>query len=50
VCAADGEVECAFGVWCGVLSLSLNGLGAAGGAAMAGAVQHLTSLTALEYV
>ena len=37
---------------CGVacLSLSRNDLGAEGGAAMAGAVQHLTSLTTLEYV
>ena len=42
-------------VWClvcGVVCVSLSGnrLGAEGGAAMAGAVQHLTSLTALEYV
>ena len=32
------------------VSLSGNRLGAEGGAAMAGAVQHLTSLTTLEYV
>ncbi len=42
-------------VWCLVcglvwVSLSHNDLGAEGGAAMAGAVQHLTSLTTLEYV
>jgi hypothetical protein len=37
---------------CGVICVSLRGndLGAAGGAAMADAVQHLTSLTTLEYV
>ena len=40
------------GVMCGVVCVSLgaNQLGAEGGAAMAGAVQHLTSLTTLEYV
>ena len=32
------------------VSLSGNSLGVEGGAAMAGAVQHLTSLTTLEYV
>jgi hypothetical protein len=32
------------------VSLSYNDLGAEGGAAMAGAVQHLTSLTTLKYV
>ena len=39
-------------VVCGVVcvSLSWNNLGAEGGAAMAGAVQHLRSLTTLEYV
>ena len=42
-------------VWCfvcGVVCVSLrrNDLGAEGGAAMAGAVQHLTSLRTLEYV
>jgi hypothetical protein len=37
---------------CGVVCVSLTGnwVGAEGGAAMAGAVQHLTSLTTLEYV
>jgi hypothetical protein len=37
---------------CGVVcvSLSKNDLDAEGGAAMAGAVQHLTSLTTLKYV
>jgi hypothetical protein len=38
----DGGVVC--------VSLKRNDLGAEGGAAMAGAVQHLTSLTTLEYV
>ena len=42
-------------VWClvcGVVCVRLDGndLGAEGGAAMAGALQHLTSLTTLEYV
>ncbi len=32
------------------VSLSENDLGAEGGAAMAGAVHHLTSLTTLKYV
>jgi hypothetical protein len=41
---------------CGVVRVSLSyndlgrDLGAEGGAAMAGALQHLTSLTTLEYV
>ncbi len=55
---ADGGVGCVvwFGVWrvvwCRVVYVSLgdNGLCVEGGAAMAGAVQHLTSLTTLEYV
>ncbi len=40
------------GFVCGVVCVSLkyNKLGAEGGAAMAGAVQHLTSLTTLLYV
>jgi hypothetical protein len=37
-------------VVCCIVSMSTNDLGAEGGAAMAGAVQHLTSLTTLEYV
>jgi hypothetical protein len=41
-------VCCVFGVVC--VSLRENWLDAEGGAAMAGAVQHLTSLTTLEYV
>ncbi len=41
-------VRCVCGVVC--VSLSNSWLGAEGGAAMAGAVQHLTSLTTLEYV
>ena len=45
---ADGGCGCLFGVVC--VSLSNNWLGAEGGAAMAGAVQHLTSLTILRYV
>ncbi len=49
----DGGVGCVF--WCmvcGVVCVSLkrNDLGAEGGAAMAGAVQHLTSLATLKYV
>jgi hypothetical protein len=50
---ADGGVGyVALCVVCGVVcvSLSYNKLGAAGGAAMAGAVQRLTSLTTLQYV
>ena len=54
---ADGGVGwmCVRCVWCLVcgavcVSLSVNDIGAEGGAAMAGAVQHLTSLTTLEYV
>ncbi len=41
-----------YGVWCGevCVSLSHNDLGAEGGAAMAGAVQHLASLRTLQYV
>ena len=40
------------GFVCGFVCVSLsdNGLYAAGGAVMAGAVQHLTSLTTLGYV
>ncbi len=40
------------GVWCGEVCVSLSGndLGAEGGAAMAGALQRLTSLTTLKYV
>ena len=50
-----GEVGVWMCVWYGVcdmvcVSLRANFLGAEGGAAMAGAVQHLTSLTTLEYV
>ncbi len=45
---------CVFGVCfvcvCVCVSLSGNDFGAEGGAAMAGAMQHLTSLTTLEYV
>ncbi len=43
-----------FGVWFCVVCVSLSRislwLGEGGGAAMAGAVRHLTSLTTLEYV
>jgi hypothetical protein len=48
----DVCVVCGVLFVCGVacVSLSYNDLGAEGGAAMAGAVQHLTSLTTLEYV
>jgi hypothetical protein len=42
---ADGGVGCAVCV-----SLSDNWLGVKGGAAIVGTVQHLTSLTTLEYV
>ena len=47
----SGVCEVCF-VVCGVVCVSLgwNDLGAEGGAAMAGAVQHLTSLTTLGYV
>ena len=49
-----GRVGCVCEVWCVCdlvcVSLSENGLGAEGGAAMAGAVQHLTSLTTLGFV
>jgi hypothetical protein len=43
---------CGVGCVCGVVCVRLsdNRLGEEGGAAMAGAVQHLTSLTTLEYV
>ncbi len=57
---ADCGVGCVVcGVWCVVcglvcglvcVSLSGNNLGAVGGAAMAGAVQRLTSLTTMKYV
>ncbi len=48
---ADGGACVRCDVWFGVfVSLSGNRLGAEGGAAMAFAVQHLTSLTSLQYV
>ncbi len=59
VCLVTVVLDVCFGVWvgvcerwclvCGVVCVSLSGndLGAEGGAAMAGAVQHLTSLRTL---
>ena len=52
VCVAVVVFACVCDLVCDLVCVSLSGndLGAEGGAAMAGAVQHLTSLTALGYV
>jgi hypothetical protein len=53
-CVGDGCLRTVMLLVCGLctmcVSLSFNDIGAEGGAAIAGALHHMTSLTTLKYV